>query len=84
MKYSIKWEEKALRELEKLEKGIYYRIFKKVNELGDNFNSLDIKKIKREDRYRLRVGDYRVIFSIKENSIVVWKVGHRKNIYSHD
>ena len=81
MIYSIRWEEKALRELEKLEKGIYYRIFKKVDELRDNFKSSDIKKIKGGDRYRLRIGDYRVIFSIKEEIIIIWKVGHRKNIY---
>ena len=84
MTYSIKWEEKALMELGKLEKGISYRIFKKVDELRDNFSSLDIKKIKGEDRYRLRVGDYRVIFSIQKDFIVIWKVGHRKNIYSRN
>ena len=84
MTYSIKWEEKVLRELGKLEKGISYRIFKKVDELRDNFSSLDIKKIKGEDRYRLRVGDYRVIFSIQKDFIVIWKVGHRKNIYSRN
>jgi len=31
--------------------------------------------------YRFRVGDYRVIFDLEENEIVVLRVGHRRNIY---
>jgi mRNA interferase RelE/StbE len=31
--------------------------------------------------YRFRIGDYRVIFDIEENEIVVLKVGHRREIY---
>jgi len=79
--YSIKWEERALRETQKLGRSISTRIFKKVDNLRENLNSLDIKRLKGEDKFRLRVGDYRVIFSIENPSIVIWKVGHRKNIY---
>lgn len=79
--YSIKWEERALRELEKFEKSISMRIFKKVDGLKDNLNSSDIKRLRGSDKFRLRIGDYRVIFSVENNSIIIWKVGHRKNIY---
>ncbi len=79
--YSIKWEERALKELENFEKSISMRIFKKVDGLKDNLNSSDIKRLKGSDKFRLRVGDYRVIFSVENNSIIVWKAGHRKNIY---
>lgn len=79
--FEIKWEERALQELHKLENQISFRIYKKVEELKEGFQSRDIKKIKGEDKFRLRVGDYRVLFSLENNKIIIWKVGHRKKIY---
>ena len=79
--FEIKWEEKAQKELYSLENQISSRIYKKVNELREGFQSKDIKRLKGKDEFRLRVGDYRVLFSLDNNLIIVWKVGHRKNIY---
>lgn len=81
MRYAISYEKGALQELEKLEVSISQRIIKKVEELSDNPFSKDIKRLKGSNDFRLRVGDYRVIFSIEGDSIIVYKVGHRKNIY---
>ncbi len=79
--FEIKWEERALKELYKLEKSISLRIYKKVDELKNGFQSKDIERVQGEKKLRLRVGDYRAIFSIEGNLITIWKVGHRKNIY---
>lgn len=81
MRYTISYEKEAVQELEKLETSISQRIIKKVDELVDNPFSKDIKRLKGSDDFRLRVGDYRIIFSIEGNSIIVFKVGHRKHIY---
>jgi len=81
--FELEWKKSAIRELYKLEKGIHSRIFNKVEELKDGFQSKDIKKIKGENKLRLRVGDYRVIFSLANNLITIWKVGLRKNIYKN-
>lgn len=81
--FEIKWDERALNELSKLENQISSRICKKVDELRYGFQSKDIKRLKGKDEFRLRVGDYRIIFSLENNSIIVWKVGHRKNIYKN-
>jgi len=81
MIYNIEWKEHALQNLEKLEKSISRRILKKVEELSEDPFSKDIKKLKGSDDFRLRVGDYRVIFSIEKKTIQILKVGHRKNIY---
>jgi mRNA interferase RelE/StbE len=37
----------------------------------------------RDDRYRIRVGDYRVVYSIEDAALIVWivKVGHRRDVY---
>ena len=77
----ILWEARAIGELEKLETPISKRIIKKVNELAENPHIKDIKKLKGMDGFRLRVGDYRVLFKIEKDKIHILKVGHRKHIY---
>lgn len=79
--YNTEWKEHALQNIEKLENSIARRIVKKVEELSENPFSKDIKKLKGSNDFRLRVGDYRVIFSIEQETIQILKVGHRKNIY---
>ncbi|OIO40699.1 hypothetical protein AUJ10_02545 [Candidatus Pacearchaeota archaeon CG1_02_31_27] len=81
--FRINWTEKALDGIDELEPLIAKRITKKVSELAKNSSSLNIKRLKGEKAFRLRIGDYRIIFDINtaENSINILKVGHRKNIY---
>ncbi|MFA4960667.1 MAG: type II toxin-antitoxin system RelE/ParE family toxin [Candidatus Pacearchaeota archaeon] len=79
--YKIIWDEKAYESLEKLDILIIKRINKKICELSVDPFSKDIKRLKGMNAYRLRVGDYRVIFEIENDKIIILKVGHRKNIY---
>ena len=81
MPFKIIWDEKAYDSLNKLEPTISRRILKKVEELCENLFSKDIKRLKGSNDFRLRVGDYRVIFCVEKEAIQVLKVGHRKNIY---
>lgn len=83
MPFKIVWDEKIFDSLNKFESTISRRIYKKVEELSDNPFSKDIKRLKGSNDFRLRVGDYRVIFSIEQNIIQILKVGHRKNIYDN-
>lgn len=82
MKFQIIWSKKSIDQLNKLEQNIKKRIYEKVEQISENpFNY--VIKLKGLDLYRLRVGDYRVIMSIKGNkmTIFVLEVGHRSNIY---
>jgi len=67
--------------ISKIEINISRRIYKKVGELTEDPFFKDIKKLKGVQNYRLRVGDYRIIFEIQSNTITILKIGHRKNIY---
>ena len=40
-------------------------------------------KLQGEDLYKIRVGDYRILFRIENDAILVEKIGHRKNVYKH-
>jgi len=81
MKYQIIYEKEALKELNKLEPSISRRVIKKIDEMSENISSCDIKKLKASNDYRLRVGDYRIIFIFDKDIIKILKIGHRKNIY---
>ena len=78
----IIWDVKANRQLNKLNPFIARRLIREVDELKENPFSKDIKKLTNTHWYRLRIGDYRVIFGVERESIRILRVGHRKNIYN--
>jgi len=82
MSFSITWDEKAFAELQKLDRSVANRIAKKVRELGENPSRRDVRRLSGSDNLRLRVGDYRVLFSISGDTIFILKVGHRRSIYA--
>ena len=75
----------ATKELKKLPKKEVQRIFPKIKNLSTQPRPEGCKKLKSqtEDLWRIRVGDYRVIYSIDDTvSIVdIRRVGHRRDIY---
>ncbi len=79
--FKLIWDDQAYDELNKLEGPIRRRIFNRIDKLSDNPFLGDIKKLKGDDSFRLRIGDYRVIFEVNGNIITILKVGHRKNVY---
>lgn len=54
-----------------------------INKLSNNPRPQASKKLKGSDYYRLRIGDYRVIYLIKEKQLIVIivRIGHRREIY---
>ncbi len=59
------------------------KILKLIEGLAGNPRSLSCEKLTGQERYRLRQGRYRIVYSIQDDELTVWvvKVGHRKNIY---
>jgi len=83
MKYNISFEKRALQELRKLDDFVAKRILKGIGGLRKDCFSKDIKRLKNQAFFRLRVGSYRVLFELLEGEIKILKVGHRKNIYDN-
>lgn len=82
--YSIEFLRTARKELSKLPEDVQQRIAEKIDELQANPHPPGVKALKNGDgRLRLRVGDYRVIYRIESDRliIIVVKIGHRRNIY---
>jgi len=83
MGFDIIWDDKAYEALNKLEPMISKRILNKILLLSEDPFHQDIKRLKGIEAYRLRIGDYRVIFEIEKDTIQILKIGHRKNIYDN-
>ena len=81
--FDLEWKEGAVNQLQKFDLILSKRIYKKVEELKINPFTKDIRRLKGEEAFRLRIGDYRVLFDVdrKNKRITILRLGHRKNIY---
>ncbi len=83
--YKLTYSLKAKKYLEKLDKKIAAHIYKKLEQLVNGEDNLDVKKLSgtTEPRFRLRINDIRVIYEVVEHEIVVYiiEIGHRREIY---
>ena len=82
-RYTISVKRKAQKYLETLPKKDRLRIIGAIELLGQNPLPPKSLKLSGRDGYRIRVGDYRIIYSFnsKRLSILVIKIGNRKDIY---
>jgi mRNA interferase RelE/StbE len=84
MNYQITFSRSARKELQKLEENLLHKIFSKIQMLGDNPKPSGCRKLQSyENLWRIRIGDYRVLYSIEENEkiIDIVAVRHRKEAY---
>ena len=85
MKYQVIFTKKAAKEVKQLNKTDIPRIIEKAESLGNDPRPEGSKKLvgSKEDLWRVRVGDYRIIYLIEEEVkiIKVTKIAHRKDIY---
>lgn len=83
--YQITFKESASKELQRLSKSVIKKIIFSINELSENPRPSGVKKLKdsNENLYRIRVGDYRIIYVIDDGIKIVniRRIGHRKDIY---
>jgi len=70
--------------LSKLLKGIpvehQERIIEKIEFLRNGLSG-DVKKLTNQEEYRLRVGNYRVLFIVEETTITILSIKHRQGVY---
>jgi mRNA interferase RelE/StbE len=86
VKYAFRWRERAVRQLRAIPQPAALTILRALAPLGDDPRRPDanVKKLAGyDDRYRLRVGDYRVIYEVMDGQLVILVVGvgHRREIY---
>ena len=84
MNYEITVSKSAAKELFKLPKRVNNKLIKAIMSLSEYPRPVGAKKLRGgSDNWRIRVGDYRVVYAVNDEILVVdvRKVGHRKDIY---
>ena len=81
--YKVIFTKSVKKDFRKIPKLEVSKILNEIEELAKNPRSSKTKKLKGEKLYRLRVGNYRVIYDIQDNLMQIFevKLGHRSDIY---
>ena len=80
-RYQIEYGATTEANIARLPKRVRQQIFRKIERLEHGLHG-DIKQLRGADvGYRLRSGDYRILFDVERDTIVIQRIGHRKQIY---
>jgi mRNA interferase RelE/StbE len=82
-RYALDIKASARKELRKLDVPVLKRIVEAIENLADDPRPAGCKKLKARDGYRIRVGDYRVVYTVDDAriTVVIVKVGARGDVY---
>jgi mRNA interferase RelE/StbE len=81
--YKIELRRRAQRALDRLPKTDFQAVGETVKELAQTPRPRGIEKVKSTGLWRVRQGDYRIVFAIDDNQqlVTVVRIGHRREIY---
>ncbi len=82
--YSVRIKKSAAKELEAVPRKDRERIIGRIRALGENPRPAGAEKLAgATDKFRLRQGDYRILYTVEDESLTVdvVKIGHRKDVY---
>jgi mRNA interferase RelE/StbE len=79
----VEWEKEALDDLQKIDKPIVKRILNKISWFSQHHNSITPEPLSGDfsGTFKLRVGDWRVVYTVESDRIIIKAVGHRREIY---
>ena len=84
MRYTVTLDRGSQRALDSLRGDIYRRMIQALRGLADNSRPHGVKKLKGyRDYWRIRVGDYRIIYTIQDDRLIVTviRIGNRRDVY---
>jgi mRNA interferase RelE/StbE len=81
--YSVFLKKSVWKDFEKITKKDLKKILHRIEMLAQDPRPSGCEKLSGQERYRLRQGRYRIVYSIQDDELTVWvvKVGHRKDVY---
>jgi mRNA interferase RelE/StbE len=81
--YRVYFRESVEKDLSVIPKKDLRKILNRIEALANDPRPPGHEKLTGQERYRLRQGSYRIVYSIQDKELTVWvvKVGHRKDIY---
>ena len=81
--YSILFKESVRKDIDAIPAKDLRRIMERIGMLADDPRPAGSEKLSAQERYRLRQGNYRIIYSIQDYELTVWvvKIGQRRDVY---
>ncbi|MFI5233060.1 MAG: type II toxin-antitoxin system RelE/ParE family toxin [Gemmatimonadales bacterium] len=81
--YSILFTRSAAKELERVPITDRRRIVTRIGKLADDPRPMGAEKLSGDDKYRLRQGDYRILYEIRDTELIVTvvRIGNRREVY---
>lgn len=81
--YKVYFRASVEKDLTEIPKSDLKKILQRIKTLAEDPRPLGCEKLTGQERYRVRQGRYRIVYSVQDKELTVWvvKVGHRKNIY---
>lgn len=82
-KYRIEFKPSVWKDMDNIPKADRRKILRKIQTLAANPRPHGSQKLVGKERYRIRQGNYRILYSIEDDRlvVVVVKVGHRREVY---
>jgi mRNA interferase RelE/StbE len=81
MRYDVRLLPTALRDLQRMSPEVSQRVLRKIEAMRDNLSG-DVKRLVAfSPAYRLRIGDWRVLFDVSGDKILVQRIVHRSEAY---
>jgi mRNA interferase RelE/StbE len=81
--YEIYFKESVEKDFRTISKKDLKKIIRRIEELSEDPRPPGHEKLTGQERYRVRQGLYRIIYSVRDKELTIWivKVGHRKDVY---
>nr|VFK60708.1 MAG: mRNA interferase RelE/StbE [Candidatus Kentron sp. TUN]VFK64146.1 MAG: mRNA interferase RelE/StbE [Candidatus Kentron sp. TUN]VFK70025.1 MAG: mRNA interferase RelE/StbE [Candidatus Kentron sp. TUN] len=81
--YSIFFRKSVEKDLSQILKRDLRRIIERIGALANDPRPPGCEKLSSRDRYRIRQGKYRILYSIRDKELTIWvvKVRHRRDVY---
>jgi len=82
-KYNIEIKISAVKEIKDLPQKEIKKILSVIKDLSNTPRPLGCRKLSHEEKYRIRVGSYRILYFIKDDVLVIYiiKIAHRQSVY---
>ncbi|MBK7379907.1 MAG: type II toxin-antitoxin system RelE/ParE family toxin [Ignavibacteriales bacterium] len=83
VKFKLQFKKSAAKELMALLNKEIKRILQSIDQLIENPRPINSKKLSASEKYRLRIGNYRVLYEIQDQRLIIFivKIAHRKEAY---
>lgn len=81
--YKIFFRKSVRKDFDKIPPKDIKRILSRIKSLSNDPRSAESEKLSGKEQYRIRQGNYRIIYSIQDNELTIWvvKIGHRRKVY---